>query len=343
MYLIPKEKDPPKKSRLISSYSAHPLRTVYKRTSAILTWCFSEISDYKHFTLYKLSDIKKRTKAACRWFRRLGPSTDLLTIQTDVKQMYTNLKHNEILTAINWLLDKVLSNLNKRKRNLKFLLIDKTNKKIIRPSTGTDNENWISFTKQDIINVVTLDLSTAYQTANSSIFRQTTGCPMGGYLSAIYANVKCAYDESLFIHNLGPTHNRIYGIRQMDDLLLWIAYNRTSYRSRIEAEKLKQTILTNNKLYKGGLELEEQERLEGRDGRPYNKFAGTQIRTATQPGITIVVAPHNRNSDTLKTSGLQQYPRFPHFNSFTPLHYKTGTLRSTFIRLESQSSDTQPY
>ena len=115
MYLIPKEKDPPKKSRLISSYSAHPLRTVYKRTSAILTWCFSEISDYKHFTLYKLSDIKKRTKAACRWFRRLGPSTDLLTIQTDVKQMYTNLKHNEILSAINWLLDKVLSNLNKER------------------------------------------------------------------------------------------------------------------------------------------------------------------------------------------------------------------------------------
>ena len=50
---------------------------------------------------------------------------------------------------------------------------------------------------------------------------------------------------------------RIYGIRQVDDLLLFIAYDKRSDESLRQAKTWKNAFL-NNRVYKGGLELEEQ-------------------------------------------------------------------------------------
>ena len=43
MYVIPKDKDPINKSRLIASYCKHPLRQVYKNTAKVLFWCLEQI------------------------------------------------------------------------------------------------------------------------------------------------------------------------------------------------------------------------------------------------------------------------------------------------------------
>ena len=55
----------------------------------------------------------------------------------------------------------------------------------------------------EVMTVVDIDLKYTYQTRGSDIFLQKHGCPIGGYLSAIYANVKCAFDEFNFMKNLG--------------------------------------------------------------------------------------------------------------------------------------------
>ena len=50
MYVIPKDKDPPNKSRLIASYSNHPLRNIYRKVSRVITWCLKENERAGHFT-----------------------------------------------------------------------------------------------------------------------------------------------------------------------------------------------------------------------------------------------------------------------------------------------------
>ena len=185
MYIIPKDKDPYNKSRLIASYFDHPLKYVYKNTAKVITWCFKQIEKSKHFTLYRITDIMTKTKDAARWLRRNGPNQAILTVQTDVKQMYTNLDHACIKDAISWLLHKVIDNGKTRKRNLRYFIMEKRypNKIYLSREKG-DKTTW-TFEITDIMTIINLDLSTAYQTKGQDIYIQSNGCPMGGLLSAM--------------------------------------------------------------------------------------------------------------------------------------------------------------
>src|SRR4051794_15190593 len=94
------------------------------------------------------------------------------------------------------------------------------------------DENEYTTTVDDLLLVVTLDLHLAYQRRGDVIMRQKHGCPIGGFLSPIYANVKCARDEFIFMNEVGKARCKICGIRQVDDLILMIAYrdhDRKSY------------------------------------------------------------------------------------------------------------------
>ena len=106
----------------------------------------------------------------------------------------------------------------------KFKNTDDGKKKIIRFSSSRGSQDEYTFTKDDLINIVTFDLNTSYQTRGKDVLHQTHGCPIGGFLSAIYANVKCAYDEFKFLREIKHLKKRVYGIRQMDDLILFISY-----------------------------------------------------------------------------------------------------------------------
>jgi len=138
---------------------------------------------------------------------------------------------------------------------------------------------YINASLDDILTVVDIDLRYTYQTRGNDIFLQTHGCPIGGYLSAIYANVKCAFDEFNFMKTLGSIKSRVYGIRQMDDLILWIAYERGNPTSIQEARTIRKRILRYDNAYKGGLELEVQDYEMNVDGTSKHKFAGTYIWT----------------------------------------------------------------
>ena len=101
-------------------------------------------------------------------------------------------------------------------------------------------------------------------------------------MSSIYANIKCAKDEFDFIKSLGPTKKRIYGIRQVDDLFLMIAYSHDDPGSYRLALNYKRTILRDGGVYKGGLILEEQEHLKTEYKVSHHKFAGTIITVDQQ-------------------------------------------------------------
>ena len=161
---------------------------------------------------------------------------------------------------------------------------------------------------------------------------------MGGLLSAIYANVKCAYDEVNFIHKIGIKHNKFFGIRQMDDLILWISYTKGDQKSYEEALSLKNTVLTNNKVYTGGLELEEQDFTHISDTYTVHKFAGTVIHCHYYNKIYFVVHTLNRNSESI-LENYQRYPRYINATSNTAPQYKNSVTIGSLFRFLHQSQN----
>ena len=149
--------------------------------------------------------------------------------------------------------------------------------KSIRWSSSIGNDDEYTFAIDGLINIVTVDLANAYQCRGKDILNQIHGCPIGGFLSAIYANVKCAFDEHMFLNKIGTLRNRLFGIRQMDDLLLFIAYKDNDHLSLTEAHTLKKHVLAINVTYKGGLELEEQECVKANKYISVHKFSGNLI------------------------------------------------------------------
>src|SRR5690606_12917397 len=117
-----------------------------------------------------------------------------------------------------------------------FQLNKNERKEVTIQSEKTSYEAWV-FSKEDIMKIVELDLDTVYLKCKGSVWKQKQGCPMGGFLSAMYANIKCFHDESIFIRNLKKQARRIYAIRQIDDLIMWVAYDNKDRSSKDWAEK----------------------------------------------------------------------------------------------------------
>ena len=221
----PKNKDHLTKTRIITSYFGFQLKKLYKIASRAGTWLLRKLPKiYRHFTLHKISDIKTRIKEGVKWIKRkYGNKTYILSFQSDVKQMYTNLCTKEIMKAINWLLNCMKKTCPKRKQYSEILSVSKSAQikypHNVRWGRGTDYDNTTTVTFQDLKNIFTIDLKYSYTTALGKLYYQKIGCPIGGYLSAFYANVVCAYHEWCYISTLERKGIRIYGIRQMDDLL----------------------------------------------------------------------------------------------------------------------------
>ena len=256
--------------------------------------------------------------------------------------MYTHLSHDEILRSITWLIDYNLNKPEKRKTSKEnFIAMTKSQPRNFHITNQKPDDHLI-FSRKDILNIVNLDLNTSYQTKGNDLFIQNHGCPMGGFLSAIYANIKCAFDELKFIQTLGKKSDRIYGIRQMDDLILWISYDPNDHASYKEAIHIKNFILGKNNAYSGGLELEIQDpiNLPNPEGTKLNKFSGTIITLETTP----FRSTSNLSTKTMTIHlGWQKFPRFIPKNSYVPNHTKLGVISGSICRLAYQSGSSQEF
>ena len=160
---------------------------------------------------------------------------------------------------------------------------------------------------------------------------------IGGCLSGIYANVKCAFDEYNFLTTQERNGIRIYGIRQMDDLCCWVSFNTTDDNSRKEAEKIKERILQREGVYKGGLILEEQSvSIEGNTFR--HKFSGTEIIGTVRTTRPMYCKTRNKNWESLLQTGKQKILTYPPEQSFIPYSVKLGVQIGTLIRIRTQNT-----
>ena len=104
-YILIKDKNT-KKIRPIVSYRLHPYRKIFNIIARAISFMVSTIK-IKHCNLEKCDDLKPTLEAfASKANRRFGQSTRFAYMIGDIKNMYTELKHNKIIFAIDWIIEK---------------------------------------------------------------------------------------------------------------------------------------------------------------------------------------------------------------------------------------------
>jgi hypothetical protein len=127
-------------------------------------------------------------------------------------------------------------------------------------------------------------------------------------------------------------HIVIAGIRQMDDLALWIKYK--GKKGLKLAKQAKHNIL--KEVYGDGLIVEEEKGAIKIQGDTFeHTFSGTTI-TGNVKGGALIMTAYNKNKESLQTTGKQKYRRFPPFESYTNITYKQSTAIGNFTRVSEQ-------
>lgn len=210
----------------------------------------------------------------------------------------------------------------------------------VRWGRSHNDEDMITITFDDLMNIFDLDLSYSFFKIADKLYYQKIGCPMGGHLSAFYANTVCAYHEWLHTSKLEKNGIRTSAIRQMDDLVQWITYDVNDEKSFHEAVEMKDHILKTNGVYKGGLEMEEQtvRQVSKRDGNYHvHTFAGTEIWIRDKD-IKAHCKTYNKNWPQIRNKGTQSLIRYPPWNSYTSRQTLRGIIIGTMYRIETQNS-----
>jgi hypothetical protein len=94
------------------------------------------------------------------------------------------------------------------------------------------------------------------------ILQQLIGCPMGGFLSAFYAIITCAYYESKF-HSSLISNSHIFAARYMDDLICIHTIDSNSNEQRIRTYEQLELLI--HQCYDSALELELTSSKDGHD------------------------------------------------------------------------------
>jgi len=369
-FVNPKEKNLTEKERAIASYFKSNMKKVFRRTGKILTWLLRQIPEnIQHFTLHKLSNLKAKIKQAPDFLRRrYGRRTKLKMFCSDVKQMFTFLSHNEIMKALEWMLD-IMSKLKqytdrggidrtprKSRKNKVTLVVEtgeiywgkSTHEEYRKPTGSPDDIITLDF--KDLRAVVMIDLAFTHSTVGKTILKQNQGCPIGGILSSFYANLVCARNEHSFLTKPdNDRKDRIYGIRQIDDLTLWIAYEHDNKESEQQANDLLGELLDQSTgtsaVYTHGLTLElEQHKETKQNGMIHfeHDFAGTTI-SGDLNSKAFECKTLNKNWMEIKYLKQQKVVRYPPADSYIHQRIKTGMIIGSYVRLESQNSTTQNY
>ena len=105
--------------------------------------------------------------------------------------MCTNLDRKYIIKGIKWAMKNATETNKKRKKYQETLCVEKSclqkqkrtdTQDPIKWGIGYNDENTITITYQNLLDIVELDLEYSYSTIGDSIFKQTEGCPIGGIL-----------------------------------------------------------------------------------------------------------------------------------------------------------------
>jgi hypothetical protein len=211
-----------------------------------------------------------------------------------------------------------------------IISVHKRNKNEIHFGYNHNSNDFITFTFAEMIKIIVFDLNNVYFTAGSKhICKQNVGVPMGGFISAPYANCVAIYYEYHYTQSLSPSQSlSIHGTRYMDDLLAFISFENNNQQSYNNALILVHRLVNS---YDVNLELECQP--EEKNG--FYTFLECYANCFDDQ---LIIKPYQKNFPAMLTTQQQIFLNIQHYHSFTPYSAKFGVLVSTLLRLYRNAS-----
>jgi hypothetical protein len=295
---------------------------------------------YAGFTLHSVGDAKQViVRGNERILRGAKTGWKMLVDQMDVVRMFTNLGKKEIIRRVKLALKEAerMDRGRGARRNCVTLIMD--GKRVVEVRWGTDNtrEENIIVTFDMIVQAVEFDLAHNYCRVGSTILEQLKGCPIGGLLSAIYANIYCAFDERAFAERWRGQEHLYYATRQMDDGLLVIRWDEGDVEQQRLALELREDARTS--LYTGGPECEVENKVDWM-GRKVRVWAGLQLRVGEQG---LICKTHNKNEESISAVGEQKYPRYTQGYSYQGDQMRVGLMQGSAQRIRLQCMTNEDF
>lgn len=322
-YTVPKWKAPITRDRPIVSYYGHPLKNVFRVAQKAIMFALKKWPE-RHFSLYKTGDYVKRLKTMEKNLGSVyGDSTGFLPVLGDVKEMFTNLRHDEILEAVQVIVDSA-----KKMTRSKFVRVPKSAE--LKPSFGKSANKFttseISF--EQIMGVVRFDLDYAFFSVGTHVVQQKKGAPIGGVISSAYAIVTCAVSEHKWLTSLGADSRLIDMTRYVDDTAGMIAYDTRRIETAGKAIEIRKSLY--NDCYPDSLVLEEE---------PFENGEFRFLETTTKVEGTRLTAVHFlKNKESISSTGQQKFYNLKDFASFEPRTTKKGVIIARLMAIKQNCS-----
>ena len=189
-YILPKNKDI-LRYRPITPYTNHPLSASLNIASRALAFVMRQ-SGLRSFTLHEPADLKRLVQAANKQLQD-NPRLRVFPRCGDVKNMYTELPHDALFSAIDWVLDAFHRHLGTDAITVK------------RKGPGgvvggrRKRAGWVILCLEELRTLLRFDITNAIFTLGGGIYRQVKGIPMGSPDSPPLSNLVCMYSEEPFL------------------------------------------------------------------------------------------------------------------------------------------------
>lgn len=323
-YILPKNKNV-KENRPIVSYCAHPMAKVLQRTGRALKHML-DICYEKHLTMNKTNDFVTRLEKVFTSFTDEGYD-HVVMMAGDIKKMYTELSHDCIMNAVDWIID--LTRKRRRGSEISVPKFGRHGTKIGR----SFNDCFVKFKLKDIRDIVKFDLDNAIFNVRGTTLRQIVGIPMGSPISPILAVLMCAYNEANYMTDQRKKgeHRRVDGVRYVDDALFASGYNSNVLGDKDKAQKAIDHMIKNAYHEKLKIEVDtNQEQIQMLES----------IIDTTEIG-KLSISFWYKNEEMVKKEKKQKVLKFQHFDSFSPYTSKKGVIISTLMRMRTATNNSK--
>jgi hypothetical protein len=208
----------------------------------------SSFDSHLQFSLPSTQLLRKTLEQYLQQFKDCDDEMEITWKTWDIKQMFTNLAHDDIMNSIHEIINQL------RLRSQCFTVAKWGRRGVHRGKQAFPNSDYVVVQLNEVIDVAKWSLShCVFKLGRNSFMKQNIGAPMGDPLSPAFAIITCACAESRFLAGLGADERRlVMGTRYIDDLFVCVAYKKNDGKSR--AKKILDKI--GKHVYPRGLILE---------------------------------------------------------------------------------------
>ena len=186
------------------------------------------LSNTFHFNLFKTGDTLEKIEDIFKTIENLEsshPDAYISTYAGDVKQLFTELPHDEIIKSMEWAIHMLRkTKLGRCKNSVTINLSDKSGSRI---GPNYDDDNIVKISFEDMLSIAIFDMENAFFEINGEILRQIFGIPQGSPLSPALSQCILMNYEHQFLASIHD-HRLFMGLRYIDDVrLIVIALSRS--------------------------------------------------------------------------------------------------------------------